>query len=266
MWDFTQALENHALRAKLQLSKTLTGVLVCEPAHPGPEHPLRKGDIITRIGPHDIDNWGMVRIRDDLRLSGNYLIHGLAKEGTVGLTVVRDGKARSVDLPVATEVGNRVIRNLWCDYPSYFVWGPLAFSPATTELVNVLSPYLSDQWSAQGSPLLLRQNDVTGFEGEQLVVVTWMFPHGTSKGYDSPIGRVVTTVNGSPIRNLRHLVETLRDATDQYVEFEFAGKYAHTLVFDRQEVGESMEEILSDNGIRRQCSKDLRGVWRRDRP
>lgn len=261
MWEFTQALENHALRAKLHLRKTLTGVLVREPAHTGPGHPLRQGDIITSIGPHNIDNWGMVRIRDDLRLPGGYLVHGLAKDGTVALTVVRDGKARSLDLPVSTKLGEPVIRNLWGDYPSYFVWGPLAFSPATAELVNVLSPYLSAQWNVQHSPLLLRQNGTEAFEGEQLVVVTGMFPHKTSKGYGSPIGRVVAKVNGTPIRNLKHLVASLRDVTDKYVEFEFAGKYAHMLVFGRQEVADSMEEILSDNGIRRRCSDDVRDVW-----
>ncbi len=93
-------------------------------------------------------------------------------------------------------------------------------------------------------------------------MVTSMLPHPIAKGYGDPTGQVVKQVNGTRIRNLRHLVETLRNVTDQYVEFEFYEKYVETLVFDRREVLAAMEDILSDNSIGQQCSADLREVWK----
>ena len=75
-------------------------------------------------------------------------------------------------------------------------------------------------------------------------------------------GQVVRQVNGTPVRNLRHLVETLRDAKGPFVEIEFHEKSAETLVFVRQEVLAAMEDILSDNNIGKQWSdNELRKAW-----
>ncbi len=35
-----------------------------------------------------------------------------------------------------------------------------------------------------------------------------------------------------------------------------------TLVFERSAMEDATEEILSDNGIRHECSEDLRELWR----
>ena len=52
------------------------------------------------------------------------------------------------------------------------------------------------------------------------------------------------------------------DIKDEYVIFRFASLTSETLVFRRQEIESATEEILSDNGIRHQCSKNLRDIWK----
>ena len=59
----------------------------------------------------------------------------------------------------------------------------------------------------------------------------------------------------------RHLAETLRDAEEKYIEFEFADDNVPSLVFDRQAVIDATEDILADNSIRKQSSPDLLDVW-----
>jgi hypothetical protein len=86
-------------------------------------------------------------------------------------------------------------------YPPYFVYGPLVFSPASASLARVMEPQ-----TLEGSPLLARWNNEVAFDGEELVVVTTMLPHKLGKGYGDPTGQVVRQVNGTRIRNLRHLV------------------------------------------------------------
>ena len=116
-----------------------------------------------------------------------------------------------------------------------------------------------------GSPLIARRFDRVGFPGEELVVVTApMFTHKITKGYGDPVGRVVKEVNGARIKNLRHLVETLRDCTDEYLTFRFADEWGDVLVFDRAEMDRATEEILEDNGIAasRRGSDDLLRVWK----
>ena len=263
MWDELQTLENDALRAKLQIDKATTGVLVHKPHAAAADYPLKKGDIITRIHDYTIDNSGMVLVKENLRLPFSYLVPKLAQDNRIRLTILRQGETRTIVLPVSAREGDYLLQPLEGRYPSYFVWGPLVFSPATGDLVEALAPYVSQHWSSHDSPLILRQNELAAFAGEEFVMICTMLPHKTSKGYGSPAGRVVATINGVPIRNLRHLVETLRDSTAQFMEFEVAGRYGETLVFDRQEVLDSMEDILADNGIRQQSSDDLRGAWQK---
>jgi hypothetical protein len=45
------------------------------------------------------------------------------------------------------------------------------------------------------------------------------------------------------------------------VEFTFLCKFTDTIVFRRKEALDATEEILSDNGIRQQCSPDVAPIW-----
>jgi S1-C subfamily serine protease len=258
--DGLQSLENSALRARLGLAQGTTGVLVRRPARSESAYPLRKGDVITHVANHDIDNLGLVRVDEDLRLPFQYLIPKLAHENQVGATVLRRGSPTDVELPVSRKHGF-VIPSLNGAYPSYFVFGPLVFSAATEEFVDGLSPYCSEIWSVRNSPLVSRRSDRRAFQDEQLVVVTAGLEDNSLKGYESPAGQVVSHVNGTPIENLRHLVETLRDDSGEYIEVEFAERYVETLVFDRRQVLRAWKRLLYENGISELCSADLRDVW-----
>ena len=145
--------------------------------------------------------------------------------------------------------------------PAYFVVGPLVFSPVVTEAAEAyfqLNPALM----SRNSPILTRAVDHVRFPGEELVAVTTpLFPHRVARGYDDPIGQVVESVNGVAIRNLRHLVEVLRDARDEYVTFRFAEDQAETLVFRRKELEAATAEVMSENGIPRRSTPDVMAVW-----
>jgi S1-C subfamily serine protease len=259
-----QTLENDALRSYLGLDKKTQGMVVHAPDPGNPQDPLKPFDLISKIGSHDIDNVGMVKVKDNLRLNFHYLIQKVAKDGKIPLTVVRQGKAQSIALPVKTNYP-MLIESLNGKYPSYFIYGPLVFSPVTTEFTASFGGRGGLAGAALaliGSPLVTRRGDLPRFEGEELVVVAApMFPHRISKGYDNPLTKVVKEVNGVPVKSLRHFVELLRDSKQKYTTIRFDDKYSETMVFDHQEALRATEEILSDNGIRQQCSEDLASVW-----
>jgi S1-C subfamily serine protease len=255
-----QALENEALRARLQLDKATTGVLVTRPFADRPDYPLQKWDVITRVGTYPIDNAGIVQIKPNLRLRWEYLVPKLAREEKLPLGVWREGKALDVELPVVRG-RDQVIKGLKGAYPSYFIYGPLVFSPASIEYLQAIGGATA-ALSFRGSPLINRWSDDAEFAGEELVLVPGpMFPHRLTRGYGNPVAQVVKSVNGVPIQNLRHLVETLRAQQDRFVEIQFAEKGSDVLIFDRAEITAATEEILSDNGIRQQYSPDLRAAW-----
>ncbi len=109
---------------------------------------------------------------------------------------------------------------------------------------------------------MIRSTDHVRFPDEELVAVTTpIFPHRVARGYGDPIGQVIESVNGVAIRNLRHLVETVRDARDEYVIFRFAEDGSETLVFRRKELEAATADVMSENGIPRRGTSNVMTVW-----
>jgi S1-C subfamily serine protease len=259
LFEGMQTLENPALRAFLKLPPEVQGIVVHEPyVRMGPS-PLKTWDVITKIGDTPVDDQGMVQI-GSLRIRFAYLVQRLAKGGKVPLTIVRAGKAMTVLLPVSPSYP-MLIPDKPGEYPPYFIYGPLVFSAATSHLMGYGIRDIGST-SMFTSPLVKRMVDPPAFPGEELVVVPSPFlPHKLAQGYGNPAGSVVKSVNGVAIKNLRHLVEVLRDCKSEFLTFEVAQRGGESYVFSRKELEASTEDILNDNGIRSQGSPELMKAW-----
>ena len=261
LYDETQKFQNPALHAYLKLPKGVEGILVHEPYEPSAAYPLKKWDVISRIGDASVDDEGMIKLGASLRVRFEYQIQRLARHGSVPLRVWRGGRELEVNLPVSNTRA-MLVRDLKGSYPSYFVYGPLVFSEVTSQFLGGINRESVDGLAFSGSPLIARKGDRPAFPGEQLVVVSSpFFPHKLAKSYWPPIGWVVRSVNGTPIQNLAHLVAVLRDLQDEFVVFDFSGRGVETSVFPRKEMVAATEEILNDNGVRAQGSPDTLAVW-----
>lgn len=266
LYDGFQTLENPALRKYLKLDKGVHGLIVSSPASSASDYPLRKWDLVTRIGDTAVDDEGMVRIQGDLRVGFAYMIQKISKDGRVPLTIVRGGKESRVSVPLSYS-RQTLFKPLVGAYPSYFVFGPLVFSAATEDYFQSIvggreSSSVYAWLSYRGSPLLTRRDEEPGFPGEELVVVSSpLFPDKLSQGYDNPIGEVVDSVNGIAIKNLRQLVQVIKDSREDFIVVDFAGSQTESLVFPRTETLAGTEGILNENGIRRQASQDLLDAW-----
>ena len=271
--DELQNLENEALRAQFKLDKNITGVLVRKITTREGKYPLQIGDVITQIINHSIDNSGMVHLEADRLIRFQYRIQQSVRNNKIMLTIVRDGKGLKVEVPVGPEHNRWLVPFLDSGYPSYFIYGPLVFTELTDQYVRSITYAMTSNNDGAdrvlnllnaGNPIYTRYGERPVFPGERLVVVCHpMFTHKISKGYKGPYTDVVSTVNGIQVRNLKHLVTTLRDATEEFTEFKFHGNYADTIVFRRKEALDATEEILNDNGIRQPYSSDIAPVWNR---
>jgi S1-C subfamily serine protease len=263
--DMFQNLENEALRHKLKLDKKTTGVLLKRvEVHDGP-YPLRAGDVLTKIGEHAIDNAGMVRVSDH-HLKFQYLVQRLSRDNKLSVTVVRDGKAQTALVPVGAAQNRWLFPYLTGNAPSYFIYGSMVFTEATDNYIRAFTYGDGADtilgYANQGNPMLSRYGDRPAFPEERVVLLAHpLFVHKISTGYKGPYADALVAVNGVKIRNLKHLVETLRDVKEDFVEFKFLGKYSELIVFSRRDALEATEEILSDNGIREQCSADVAPIW-----
>jgi S1-C subfamily serine protease len=258
LYDELQTLENPALRARLKIDKSAEGIVVHAPF--GRNDPLKEWDVITRIGDKPVDNQGMVTLDSGLRILFQYLIQNQAKDGKVKLTVLRSGQTLELDVPV-NDPHTMLLPDLGGGYPSYFVYGPLVFTTATQQYQAAHANQIASEIYG-GSPLVARFFDTPAFPGEQLVLVASpMFPHKLARNYSNPAGQVVKSINGTPVKNLAHLVQLLRDNKDDFVEIAFAQRGAETIVLPRKDIAAATEELLNDNGIRQQGSADTMTVW-----
>ena len=261
--DDIQTLENPVMRQYLKLDKSVEGAIVHRPYSADAAYPLKEWDVITRIGDYPVDNQAMVKLGANLRVRFQYRVQQVAKDGKVPLTIVRAGKTMQVQVPVG---GRRplLIPDLDGGYPSYFVYGPIVFSRASAEYLGFLNanPVTQASYGFNGSPLVTRRGDAPDTQREELVVIgAPFFPHKLVTGYSNRFGSVVDSVNGVPVRSLRHLVALLRDLKDELVVLRFDQRQGETMVLARQAVLDATEGILSDNGIRAQASPDMLDVW-----
>ena len=263
MFDVMQKLQNPALRAYLKLGKDVHGVIVNRPFSSDAAYPLKRWDVITHIGGTPIDDEGMVKIGNDLRVNFQYLVQKTVKSGKVALTVVRDGRTLDIELPVSARRPT-LVNDLGGRYPSYFIYGPLVFSKATWQFLGFLDkPQLARTLGMMHSPLVSDALDPPSADRQELVVVSSpLFPKELATGYLNPAGEVVRSVNGVRVTSLVQLVALLRDLKAPFVKFDFDQRSSETLVFERKAIVSSTDGILNDNDVRAQGSPDTMAVWR----
>src|ERR1700676_5494053 len=252
MYDDLQALENPALREYLKLDKGVEGMVVHRPDKSDAAYPLKEWDVISRIGDTPIDNQGMVKIDKDLRVNFGYMIQRLVKDDKLPLTVVRGGKTLKIELPVFAQRPT-LAPDLHGEYPSYFVYGPIVFSRATRQFLSLFenNANLLRILGYVKSPLVTRVYDSPTDDLEELVIISSpFFPHKLANGYANPTGAVVYSINGTPIKTLKHLVTVLRDLKGPFVTIEFGSKGGEALVFARTAAMAATDEILTDKGVR----------------
>ena len=266
IFDTLQTLENPALRSFLKLPPTVTGMVVHKPYKDDPAYPLKEWDVITQIGETQVDDQGMIKLGNDLRVHFLYEIQHIVTNGIVPLTIVRAGNELKVNLPVAADY-RQLIPELKGSYPSYFIYGPLVFSAATEEylggyLGTKYAGTIMARYASLANPLVTRMADQPAFPGEGLVIIAApFFPHKLAQGYDNPRSQVVKAVNGIRVKNLNHLVEILRDAKDEFITIECNMRYGEVMIFPRAQMLAATDEILTDNGVRSQGSPDTLAVW-----
>jgi hypothetical protein len=80
-------------------------------------------------------------------------------------------------------------------------------------------------------------------------------------GYSNRFGSVVYSINGIPVKSLKHLVALLRDMQDDLIVIHYDQRYGETMVLPRKAMLAETEAVLSDNGIRSQGSPDMMAIW-----
>lgn len=254
----SQTTENPSLRKRFGLPANTGGVLVHKIDENDPDFPLKKFDVIIKIGPHPIDAQGNVKV-EDLNLHFRYYSALLAVEDKVPLTVWRDGQELEIQCPVR-KGWNGIMPFLNGGYPQYCIIGPLVFSTVTADVAMLLmgNPQALGNLSARKSPIF-SSFQTRRFDGDQelVYVSSPQFSHRLMKGYGPLQLLTVKSINGVEVRHLVHLIELIQGARDEFLEFEFHDEGAGLVILNRKEFLDSTESILEENSVRERCSPGL---------
>lgn len=255
----TQTLENPALRARLGASAEVSGVVVV--AQKG--GPLEPWDIVTRINGQAIDNKGQVAIEGGRKVAMDCVVGRFVpskEKPNHVVEILRGGKPMTLEIPAYTRA-TRMIRSYPDGNYPYLVYGPLVFSPLHEDMLED-----ADAWVfLSESPVVPYILDNRPSGGREFVaVVCPLLSSPIARGYAVEPGQTVKSVNGKAFRNFREFVQLLRGLSDEFVVFEFNETGAGRIVLRTSDVAAATEKLLDSNGIRRQCSKDVRDIWERD--
>ncbi|MEW6744760.1 MAG: trypsin-like peptidase domain-containing protein [Planctomycetota bacterium] len=254
-------LENPTLRRYLGLGRDDTGVVVHRVFRPEIADLLRPWDVVAACDGIRIDNGGNIAIADGVRVGWGYLVARKPTGSSVSLEIIRRGERLTVEIPTTTET-NAVVEKMATVRPTYFVYGGLVFSPVTSEMLYAIPQRALAAMAGNGALLAKRMGDQRREQGEELVVTCCpILPHKLTKGYDIGMLWVVTRLNGQVIRNLRQMIELIKQNKEEFLVFEFGEMGDGKVVLDPALVEQYASEILRNNNIAAPCSEDLRDLW-----
>lgn len=253
-----QSLENRELKEYYRMKEDMTGCLVryVVPGFPA-EGIVQADDVILAVDGHPIANNGTVEFRENDRTSADYYTQMHQIGETVVMDILRNGQPVTCQIPlIKTQRSLKLVPDMQYDVlPTYYIYGGLLFIPLTTNYVTAFG----DNWSsdlASLADIAATLNDLPGSGGEEVVLLSYVMPHNVNRGYHNYADYIISEVNGQKVRNLKHLIQILRDnEKSPYVKFIAGNK--QTIVLSPSKAAEAMPEIMKTYNIPADRSKDL---------
>ncbi|KAJ0980706.1 hypothetical protein J5N97_008961 [Dioscorea zingiberensis] len=244
-----QKLENPALRACLKVP-TNEGVLVrrLEPTSAASKV-LKEGDVIVSFDGVHVGCEGTVPFRSTERIAFRYLISQKFSGDVVELGIIRAGTYMKVQAALHPRV-HLVPYHIEGGQPSYLIIAGLVFTPLSEPLIE------EECEDSLGLKLLAKARySLARFEGEQIVILSQVLANDANIGYEDMGNQQVLKLNGTRIRNIRHLAHLVDSCKDKFLIFEFEDNFL--VVLDREVAATASPCILKDYGIPSERSSDL---------
>jgi S1-C subfamily serine protease len=248
-------MESPSKRRYYGMEEGQTGVIVEDVASVLGEDSLKPDDVILEIGGHKVANNGKVRLAGNEPRSLYYPIYLKQIGEEIPVKVLRDGKVEETavraakrDLRIRTRAGG--------GKPDYFLFGGIVFTTASRDFLTVSKAEFHDDILADKA-----------FAGDEAVVVSDILPDVCMEGYLGCDNTLVRSVDGTPVRNLRHLVELVDGCEGGFLRFglDDGDEWDVDMVVDAAELREATPRVMKRYQIPADRSGDLRGGARRGR-
>jgi len=247
----TQKLENPTVKAYYGLDENTTGKLVADVVYNAPVAGIvQKGDIITSIDGHNIEDDGTVAFREHEYTDFGYYVDMHQMGESVKLEIIRKGTKMMLEAEL-TRIPDDVLLVKTTQYdamPSYFIEGGYIFAPLSRNLllstkINRLKlSYFATQWPTK--------------KKKEVVVLLKVLASKMSRGHNDFKMWAVEKINGETFDNFNTFYHKMKRFKGQYIVLE--DKDGVELVIDTKKAKEHQGEILKKYNIEFDKSIDLR--------
>ncbi|SFV52972.1 serine protease; identified by sequence similarity; putative; ORF located using Blastx/Glimmer [hydrothermal vent metagenome] len=247
----TQKMENPALRHYYQLDENETGKLIAEIVYNSSLNGVaRKGDILTAIDGHKIENDGTIAFRPHEYTDFNYYVDRYQMFQTVKLDIVRQGKKMQINADL-THTADDILLVKTTRYdvmPTYYIYGGYVFSPLTRNLLlstnrnRLALSYFATQWPTK--------------KKKEVVVLLKVLASDISRGNNNVGMWPIEKLNGETFDSFQTFFERLRTDQGKYIILE--DKDGVRIVIDREDAQKKQADILQKYNIEYDRSIDLR--------
>ena len=245
---YVQTIENRALRESLKLSKSAGGLLVTAVAeNSNVSGILKPGDVILEIEDYKIERDGKVSLRDGLRVESSHLEYLKQVGGELKLKIQRNGKLEKASIKLAPRKP-RITHKQFDITPSYFVFAGLVFQPLSQGYLSThhqafypLIPYLP-HYTLEGYKKAVP--DLVKTNRKQIIVLSRVLPDALNQGYKNMEGSVIYSVNGTPIKDLKHLTNLIENANGEYLKIRT--DFGNHIIINLAKARERNQKILDN--------------------
>ena len=233
----TQKLENPALKEHFQVPNNADGVLVTAVDYESPAYGiLEVGDVLHQINQYQISSLGTIQYLNRYRTRFSAVLSECVEGDQINIVRRRKGDLSEVKIkmysyqPLADSgegIPNR-----------YFIYAGLVFQPLTRK-------YLQTWKSARHAPTALQHAYRQGNKSkdkQEIVVLSHVLADDVNVGYNDFNYQIINEINGTPIKDLNHLVELI-ESRPSHLEFKTASQ--QWLILDQNHAQERHELILN---------------------
>lgn len=253
-----QTMENSHLRESFGMDSKQKGILVTRlvPTSAAAKV-LKENDVLLAFDGQQIGNDGTVRFRRHERVMFTWLVAQKFHGESAKLTVLREGKKLELQVDAFHPDCQLVPVHLFdrpVPGPSYLIVAGLVFTALS-------EPYLESEfgadWDHKAPVEMVKWATMEYAEDrdQQLIVLSQVLAHELTMGYDRLENALLRSVNGLPVRNLRHLKELIDACAEGY--FRFGLQHNLMLILKTDDARRATPEVLSKYGISNAMSADL---------
>ena len=219
----TIPLENPDTRAYLKMKTGQTGLLIYKVFEEEKKNDvLRVGDVLLSIDGHKIANNGNIRLPDGQPRSFSTISDAKQIGENVKLELLRDGELMTVELPVR-KIALQADPYLYDRRPEYFIIGGFVFTRLTRGYLRIFGK------STPPMGILEKVIEEKEKPDDNVVILDQVLPDKVNVGYEFLDSKVLVSINGKEVHNLREAVEMVENCKDEYITFLFDGDVPVTL-------------------------------------